>query len=351
MKNKPYDLIIYIGRFQPFHIAHQETIRVADTLAKNVLVLVGSADNPRTIKDPWTTEERMKMILSSTHVHNLFLDKIYDYLYDDNKWIEAVGRKIESYITFIKDKNNINYDLRIAIIGYDKDHSSFYLNYFPQWEFREMSRFPASGETIDSTKIRELLFKGDHYFTKGVLPIEVAEQINRDIQTDWFRDLKYEFEYIENYKKAWKSAPYPPIFTTTDAIVVQSGHILLIERGEYPGIGLLAMPGGFLNVNERLREGVIRELCEETGLKVPKKVLQGSIKDEEVYDVVNRSTRGRTITHAYYIKLDDSEKLPRIKGGDDAKKAFWLPLSELSKIRSKMYEDHWYIIHHMLNRN
>ncbi|HET8687496.1 MAG TPA: NUDIX domain-containing protein, partial [Methanosarcina sp.] len=137
-------------------------------------------------------------------------------------------------------------------------------------------------------------------------------------------------------------------FVTTDAVVVQSGHIALIQRRDNPGKDLWAIPGGFLNINERIVDGCIRELREETGLKVVDKVLKGSIVDREVFDDPKRSDRGRTVTHAFYFKLEDSMDLPHIKGLDDAKKAKWVPISDLYEMRDQFFEDHYFLIKHFL---
>jgi bifunctional NMN adenylyltransferase/nudix hydrolase len=60
---------------------------------------------------------------------------------------------------------------------------------------------------------------------------------------------------------------------------------------------------------------------------------------------MDRSTRGRTITHAFHILLKDGP-LPKVKGGDDAVKAKWVPVGELD---SRMcYEDHYEIIKHFI---
>ena len=69
---------------------------------------------------------------------------------------------------------------------------------------------------------------------------------------------------------------------TVDAVVVQSGHILLVKRGDMPGKGLWALPGGFLNQEETMLDGAIRELKEETKIKVPVPVLKGSIKESTI---------------------------------------------------------------------
>ena len=139
--------------------------------------------------------------------------------------------------------------------------------------------------------------------------------------------------------------PYAPTFLTCDAVVVQSGHVLLVKRGANPGKGLWALPGGFVNQNERIQDACMRELREETRLKVPLPVLHGSVKNKEVFDHPDRSLRGRTVTQAFYIELPPG-KLPQVKGGDDAASAKWVPLAFVRE--EEMYEDHYHILTHFL---
>jgi len=352
--NKEYDLIVYIGRFQPFHNGHKATIERASELADNVLVLIGSANGPRTIRNPWTYQERSDAIYENVQSVNLFDAGLDDFSYNDNKWIAQVGKKVQQIVSLIlhnQTENEVkelkNTPVRIAVIGHDKDHSSYYLNYFPQWDFVEMSAYPSESDTIDSTKIRQLMFTGQVSFTDGVMP---SPQVRNFLSTWDFEQLQEEWDYIEDYKKSWKSAPYDPTFTTVDAVVEQSGHILLIQRGRFPGKGLWAMPGGFLDPCERIKDGAIRELREETKLKVPEKVLRGSITHQEVFDDVNRSLRGRTITHTFLFQLDNASSLPKVKGNDDAADAKWVSLAEFEKMQSVMFEDHYSIIKNMLSR-
>ena len=103
-----------------------------------------------------------------------------------------------------------------------------------------------------------------------------------------------------------------------------------------------------MNPRERIKDAVIRELREETGIKVPDPVLRGSIVAQDVFDDPNRSSRGRTITHAFLIKLKDEPVLPKIKGMDDADKAKWVALNQVK--RDMMFEDHYAIIHNMISR-
>jgi ADP-ribose pyrophosphatase YjhB (NUDIX family) len=59
-----------------------------------------------------------------------------------------------------------------------------------------------------------------------------------------------------------------PRLVVTTIPVTDSGDVVLLRRGIEPGRGAWAQPGGFLEVDETLGEGAIRETWEETGLLV-----------------------------------------------------------------------------------
>ena len=114
---------------------------------------------------------------------------------------------------------------------------------------------------------------------------------------------------------------YPRPAVTADCIVIAKEAeptVLLIERGDEPFKGCWAFPGGFMNMDETTEQCAIRELEEETGLKVSKVYQIGA------YSKVDRDPRGRTVTVAYLAIVD----VPMaVKGQDDAAKAQWFPLS------------------------
>ncbi|MGH8476762.1 MAG: hypothetical protein ACRERV_02740 [Methylococcales bacterium] len=74
--------------------------------------------------------------------------------------------------------------------------------------------------------------------------------------------------------------------------------------------------------------------------------MRGSLVKQRVFEDLYRSARGRTITQAFLFVLRAEAKLPKVKDGDDAKKAFWMPLGELNP--SEMFEDHYFIIQNLL---
>lgn len=367
---KEYKHAIYIGRFQPFHNGHLQAIKSALEIAEEVILVIGSNKASCNIKNPLTYEERVAMIThtfddavtegTTTHRSNILnrikFVSVRDYYNNDNLWVSEVQQKVAEHV---------DNDAAAILIGTYKDASSYYLNLFPQWEF-----FPlAQNKTLNATDIRNALYERstklmdynpyhpdtafnsieNHYYLKAC-----------DTKTcDWLQDnylnkKKYhehvlEYQFIQGYKKQWEVAPFPPIFVTTDAIVVCSGHVLVIERGMNPGKGKLALPGGFLKQNERLENGAIRELAEETGIDIDKIILRSSIEDTHVFDYPGRSLRGRTITHGFYIKLKDG-KLPKLKAGDDANKAFWISLNDVYSREADFYEDHFHIINYFVRR-
>ncbi len=118
---------------------------------------------------------------------------------------------------------------------------------------------------------------------------------------------------------------YPRPAVTTDAVVFFENNngweVLLIRRKNNPFKEMWALPGGFVEMDETLEEGVLRELEEETGLK--------GIKLEQLhtFSTVDRDPRGRTIGVAFWGFT--TKENSTVKGGDDASEAKWFPIKNL----------------------
>jgi bifunctional NMN adenylyltransferase/nudix hydrolase len=342
---QPFDYIVFIGRFEPFHHGHFGVVTRALELAKQVIVLVGSANKPRTIRNPWTVAEREVMIRAAfTDSSRLIIKPLKDHLYNDALWVSDVQRAVTDAVG--ADTSN----KKIGLIGYNKDHTSYYLEMFPQWDF--VNAVHIAG--VSATELRDYFFGGAGDVGKDMLvqsgvPAPVFAMLKGFRDSPHYGQLVREHQFIKDYKKGWEAAPYEPTFVTVDAVVVHSGHVLLIRRRSEPGKGLWALPGGFLDKNETLLTAAIRELREETRLKLPTPVLAGSIKARHVFDHPSRSARGRTITHAFHFEFPVGE-LPPIKAGDDADHAQWIPISTALEMESHYFEDHFHILEHFLGR-
>jgi len=329
-----FDYLVFIGRFQPYHIGHQSVIAEALRQSRHVIVLLGSSNLPRSTRNSFSFAERRQMILGSfsaeqaARVHCVALR---DSLYNDIRWVTDVQQAVEQIAGRAADT-------KIGLVGHNKDHTSYYLSLFPHWQSVDSPNYHG----LSATPIRDSYLLGAMPQPSAVPPssLAVLEQFKT---TPDYAVLQEEAWFIDKYKKQWERAPYPPTFVTVDAVVVQSGHILLVERQAMPGRGLLALPGGFVEAKESLLDACIRELREETRLKVPDPVLRGSMHTQCTFDDPYRSARGRTITQAFYFQLRGTpEGLPKVRGGDDAKRAFWLPLAALDP--TQLFEDHYAII-------
>jgi bifunctional NMN adenylyltransferase/nudix hydrolase len=334
-----YDLAVFIGRFEPFHLGHFSILERALALSRRVVALVGSADAPRTAKNPWTFAERAVMIQAALggDASRVVALPLRDHLYNENAWLAEAQAQVASVAGDAES---------IALFGLSKDASSYYLKAFPQWELVDA----ASVSLLSATELRRQLFSeeaGALRLIEANVPAPVFEIIDAFRKTEAYRQTLDEFRHVESYRAAWANAPYPPIFVTADSVVAHSGHVLLVKRKAQPGRGLWALPGGFLDQRETLRDAAIRELREETRLKIPEPVLRGSLRGEAVFDHPDRSLRGRTITHAFYFDFPSGE-LPPVRGADDAARARWIPISEIQGMRASLFEDHFFILEHFL---
>ena len=350
--SKKYKTAVFIGRFQPIHNAHIKTIKKGLEIADNLIIVVGSSNKPPTIKNPWNAEQRIYIIkkaileeygeathkkwsdtVKPTILHRIIFVKTRDYLYNDYKWsTEVYSKAIDKAATD---------DKKTVLLGCMKDDSSYYLKMFPQWDLHKMPYL----WNLDSTDIRKALFEQGSLKKEDKVPDIVIKEVERwkRFSKDRFNGLIGEYQHYKDYHKQWEKAPYPPTFNTVDALVIKSGCALLIKRGFRPGKGLWALPGGFLDNSQRIKDSALRELKEETRIRIPKKELDQSIKDMQIFDHPQRSLRGRTITYAYLIDLGNGT-LPKVKADSDAEGAFWLPMGDVHKGENRFFEDHHSII-------
>lgn len=141
---------------------------------------------------------------------------------------------------------------------------------------------------------------------------------------------------------------FPPFAVTVDLVVLavrpevdggRDGRLrleaVLIERGEEPFAGQLALPGGFVQVDEDVEAAAYRELEEEAGLG------PADVRLEQLgaYGAPDRDPRMRTVSVAW-LAFGRVDRAPR--GGSDARSAQWIPVDQ---VPGDLAFDHAKILH------
>lgn len=349
MKRRQYDVSVFIGRMQPPHKEHIRNIKKALEIADNAIIVLGSHRAARNPKNPFTLGEReifIRACFSPEENNRLYIVGVRDYYYNDNIWVADVQQRVQEVIETIYDERHVS----VALVGLYKDISSYYLDMFPQWA-KETVHTQAA---MSATDVRSLFFNNDNTekFLSALLEPQTLQKLLewKQLHIVNFENLRMELEYYTNYKKMFAVAPFPVTFTTTDVVVIKSGHVLLVRRKVNPGKGLLALPGGFLKQNLSTFDSALEELKEETRILMPKESLKAYLKDEKVFDYPERSLRGRTITHAFCFELPVRGDFPKVKGDDDAEKAMWVPIADVFANEEEMFEDHLHIISYFYNK-
>lgn len=365
MATQTKDLVVFIGRFSPFHNGHAAVLKRAMQTYKTVLVLVGSSGQARTTKNPFTFDERANMIrnfvldtMTDSKGHlpaALRIKPIYDHPYNDQAWIRGVQDAVDQAKDEFSDIIGLN--PTVYLTGADRDRSTWYLNSFGNLFKPDFVTADDHDLVLSATQVREILFSSMYPKDLQGIASMVPETTLDFLRGFWggaiHNGLVKEYSYIENYKKMYAGLKFPVSIQTVDTCVIQSGHVLVGERINFPGQGLWCMPGGHLDVdkNERLVDAAIRELMEETRIELSKAQLYGSIKSKECFDHPDRSLKARVITMCYLLKLDDSKPLPKIRPQvGEMKRVFWLPINEGLKRRDMWFDDHHAMLETMYGR-
>lgn len=346
-----HDIAVLVGRFQPFHNAHLALLTRALALAPRVVVVVGSAFQARTPKNPFTWTERAEMIrhaLPEADRERVAIVPMRDY-YDEARWVAAVREAVASLTAGDTSP-------RIALVGHFKDATSGYLAAFPGWTLDSVDRLPGA----DGKALRDALFAAlpedkhappalDAALTALVdqVPPSTVAFLRAWTALPFFEELAGEWRMLKRYKEAWRAAPYAPTFVTVDAVLQCAGRVLLIRRGKAPGRGLMAVPGGFIEERETAWQSCLRELEEETHLKLLDETMRRALCSTAVFDHPDRSQRGRTITHAHHFDLGDRE-LPEVRADDDAASVEWVPVADLAGMEDRFFDDHFHMLDHFL---
>lgn len=126
-------------------------------------------------------------------------------------------------------------------------------------------------------------------------------------------------------KRPKVSYDYPRPALTVDVVLATrepQPRVLLIKRAKDPFAGKWALPGGFVDENERLIDAARRELVEETGVTVTDLEQLCAAGDP------GRDPRGWTVSVIFFARVDELAA----KGADDATEAGWFRMDKLPEL-------------------
>ena len=178
-----FDYLVFIGRFQPFHFAHMQTVEIALEKSSHVILALGSAQQERNIKNPFLATEREQMILSNfsksdqERIHFVHITDVYN----DEKWVRQVKEKVAKVTQT---------SMKVGLIGHFKDESSYYLRLFPEWKMVELESLKGS---ISATPMREAYYRGEiqtEFFPKGTIQF-----LKKFENTDIYGKLQQKFSH------------------------------------------------------------------------------------------------------------------------------------------------------------
>lgn len=322
-----------VGRFQLFHNGHERLIREASKRCDTLLILVGSSQEYRTVKNPLSITERIRCINKCLALHtiaNAIIIPVPDIIYDDPAWVANIAEIVESYGFEPKDIPLYCFDRK----G-DHDERSCMRPYF---KVECMGSNPC---VTSSTEVKRRFFTDPS--------VGSIDQMSPRYSVDYIRSLdlsevQYEFNAAKDYEEKWQAAelaaPFPlPAFDCVDIIVRRNNQLLTVIRGEYPGKGKRAMPGGFVDKGESFKDAAIRELKEETGIKCDSK----RVKLAGVFSAGERG--GDRNTFVFMVDYDHCSGILTPQIGE-VQKLEWVDLPKLGE--SGWFSDHAHIINRVI---
>ena len=177
-----FDYLVFIGRFQPFHLAHLQTIEIALQQSQNVILALGSAQSERNIKNPFLAHEREQMILSNFSEDDqkrIYFVHVVD-VYNDEKWVKQVKTLVNQVV---------QPNAKVGLIGHFKDESSYYLSLFPEWEMVELDSLVGA---ISATPLREAYYRGE--VVESAFPLGTSEFLHKFKNNEIYQQLVNKFE-------------------------------------------------------------------------------------------------------------------------------------------------------------
>jgi mutator protein MutT len=111
------------------------------------------------------------------------------------------------------------------------------------------------------------------------------------------------------------------------ALIEKNGSVLLVKREHEPGKGRWSLPGGLVNLGEKIDDAIKREVEEEVGLKVD------VIKIADVFDSIEYDDKGRVRFHYVIVGFMVKVIKGKVRGSEEASQVKWFKADELKDLK------------------
>ena len=263
-----HDLAVLIGRFQPFHNGHLSLLKQALDAAPRVVVVIGSAFQARSPKNPFSWQERAEMIrlaLPEADRQRVLFVPMRDH-FDDERWFAEVRQEVDAALSAQGAAPGA------SSTGWSATSRTPRATTCTASKAGRCKRWSACTPRARSA-VRAAIFAARRTHREALARAVPASTLA--FLRAWMAraaastPLAQEWELLRQHDASWAAAPYPSVLVTVDCVVKCRDHVLLIRRGQAPGKGLFAVPGGFLEQRETTLQSALRELEEETHLALP----------------------------------------------------------------------------------
>ncbi|MEG2786418.1 MAG: adenylyltransferase/cytidyltransferase family protein [Romboutsia sp.] len=153
LQPKPYDIAFLCGRFQLMHIGHESLVDTALKMCDRILILVGSAQEIGTERNPFDIGTRIKMIKEIYPQENVIVKPLSDLTNENDirpEWGKYLLDRVKNYVYKVPE---------LMIYGNDESRSKW----FDSEDIKDVTEIivPRSRLPISATMLREALLKDD----------------------------------------------------------------------------------------------------------------------------------------------------------------------------------------------
>jgi 8-oxo-dGTP diphosphatase len=115
-------------------------------------------------------------------------------------------------------------------------------------------------------------------------------------------------------------------FLAVSAVILRAGKFLIVRRARPPAHGLFSLPGGVVELGERLTEALIREIAEETGMSIEPVALAG------FRETISRDAQNRVERHFVILSFAAHWRAGEPQLNEELSEARWIEPADLAAL-------------------